>query len=164
MSLPNLPDITPNISLTREEVINLLLSSIAMEEMGLSHILSAEGEKLQHFMKQKKRSFCEYVAINNSVNATLKTIVKSQVLLQLKLEEVNSINSVENQEHCTICKSYEERTPCFKQTCYACHPTKCQSVPHGRYGCIYKNDKPYSPPLQKKCTCKPKTHKYKCND
>ncbi|MED3080215.1 MULTISPECIES: hypothetical protein [Bacillus cereus group] len=155
MSLPNLPDITPDISLTREEVINLLLSSIAMEEIGLSHILNAEGEKLQHFMKQKKRSFCEYIAINHSVNDTLKTIVKSQLLLQLKLEEVNSIKSVENHEHCTICKSYEERTPCFKQTCYVCHPTKCQSVPYGRYGCIYNNDKPYSPPLQKKCTCKP---------
>ncbi|MBG9580252.1 hypothetical protein ABE42_13815, partial [Bacillus thuringiensis] len=82
---------TPYISLTRQEVINLLLSSIAMEEIGLSHILNAEGEKLQHFMKQKKRNFCEYIAINQSVNATLKTIVKSQLLLQLKLEEVNAI-------------------------------------------------------------------------
>ncbi|MEM5611349.1 hypothetical protein AAHB63_16715 [Bacillus thuringiensis] len=57
MSLPNLPDITPDISLTRQEVINLLLSSIAMEEIGLSHILNAEGEKLQHFMKQKNEIF-----------------------------------------------------------------------------------------------------------
>ncbi|AOM14235.1 hypothetical protein [Bacillus thuringiensis] len=164
MSLPNLPDITPDISLTREEVINLLLSSIAMEEIGLSHILNAEGEKLQHFMKQKKRSFCKYIAINRSVNDTLKTIVKSQLLLQLKLEEVNSIKSVENHEHCKSCKSYEGRTPCFKQTCYVCHPKKCQPGPYGQYGCIYNNDKPYSPPVKKKCICKPKAHKYNCND
>ncbi|WP_242071583.1 hypothetical protein [Bacillus thuringiensis] len=70
MSLPNLPDITPDISVTRQEAINLLLSSIAMEEIGLSHILNAEGEKLQHFLKQKNRSFCEYLTINRSVNDT----------------------------------------------------------------------------------------------
>ncbi|WP_257156174.1 hypothetical protein [Bacillus thuringiensis] len=149
MSLPNLPDITPDISLTRQEVINLLLSSIAMEEIGLSHILNAEGEKLQHFMKQKKRNFCEYIAINQSVNATLKTIVKSQLLLQLKLEEVNAIKDVENPEHCTPCKSYEEHTPCCKQTCYPCQPTRCPSVPCRRFNCDCKSGNSHPPPLQK---------------
>lgn len=46
MSQPNLPIITPNISLTREETINLLLASIAMQELGLAHIINVEGEKL----------------------------------------------------------------------------------------------------------------------
>lgn len=49
MSLPNIPNITPKISLERCDTINLLLSSIALEEIGLSHILNAEGEKLQYF-------------------------------------------------------------------------------------------------------------------
>ncbi|MEX0418494.1 hypothetical protein [Bacillus sp. C30] len=44
MSQPNLPDINPNITLTREEAINLLLSSIAMQELGLAHIIN-EREK-----------------------------------------------------------------------------------------------------------------------
>ncbi|WP_308018482.1 hypothetical protein [Bacillus sp. SRB3LM] len=43
MSQPNMPNITPNISLTRDDVVNLLLASIALEEMGLSHIINAEG-------------------------------------------------------------------------------------------------------------------------
>jgi hypothetical protein len=47
MSMPNIPDITPDIDLKREDVINLLLTSIALEEIGISHILNAEGEKLQ---------------------------------------------------------------------------------------------------------------------
>ncbi|MGR6008320.1 hypothetical protein ACT7CZ_05390 [Bacillus cereus] len=47
MSLPNIPDIEPHITLTREEVINLLLSSIAMEEIGLSHLINAEAEKIK---------------------------------------------------------------------------------------------------------------------
>lgn len=46
MSLPNIPDIAPEISLNRCESINLLLSSIALEEIGLSHIINAEGEKI----------------------------------------------------------------------------------------------------------------------
>ncbi|WP_236686903.1 hypothetical protein [Ornithinibacillus contaminans] len=91
MSLPNIPNITPNISLTRHETINLLLSSIALEEIGLSHILNAEGEKIQSFLKMKHASLSELLLINKSINDTLKTVVKSQLLLSLKLEETASI-------------------------------------------------------------------------
>jgi len=45
MSLPKFP--TDPSTLTRENVINQIISSIAMEELGLSHIINAEGEKLQ---------------------------------------------------------------------------------------------------------------------
>ena len=45
MSLPSFPNIDPPIQ--REDAVNQILSSIAMEELGLSHILNAEGEKLQ---------------------------------------------------------------------------------------------------------------------
>ncbi len=47
MSNPNLPNITPTISLSRDDVVNLLMSSIAMEELGLAHIINAEGEKIR---------------------------------------------------------------------------------------------------------------------
>lgn len=48
MSQANIPNITPAISLTRDEVVNLILSSIAMQELGLSHIINAEAEKIQY--------------------------------------------------------------------------------------------------------------------
>src|SRR5690625_7369040 len=51
VSQPNIPDIDPNISLTREDAINLLLTSIAMEELGLAHIINAEGEKIQYALE-----------------------------------------------------------------------------------------------------------------
>jgi hypothetical protein len=44
LSQSNLPNITPTITLSREDAISLIISSIAMEELGLSHILNAEGE------------------------------------------------------------------------------------------------------------------------
>lgn len=47
LSNPSIPNISPTINLTRDDVINLLLSSIAMEELALAHIINAEGEKLQ---------------------------------------------------------------------------------------------------------------------
>lgn len=50
LSQTNFQNITPTISLTRDEAISLLISAIAMEELGLSHIINAEGEKLQYVL------------------------------------------------------------------------------------------------------------------
>lgn len=88
MSMPNIPNITPIISLDSCETINLLLSSIALEEIGLSHILNAEGEKLQHFLSSAPSQLNDLITMNNSINKTLRTIVKSQLMLTLKLEDV----------------------------------------------------------------------------
>ena len=37
-------------SITREDVINQILSSIAYEELALSHILNAEAEKIEYIL------------------------------------------------------------------------------------------------------------------
>ena len=47
MSVPNVPDINPEINLPRHQVINLLLASIAFEELGLAHLINAEAEQIQ---------------------------------------------------------------------------------------------------------------------
>ncbi|MED0970835.1 hypothetical protein [Bacillus paramycoides] len=48
MSQANIPNITPTITLSRDDAINLLLASIALEELGLSHIINSEAEKIQY--------------------------------------------------------------------------------------------------------------------
>ncbi|KIL47070.1 hypothetical protein [Jeotgalibacillus campisalis] len=111
MSMPNIPNITPQISLNRCDTINLLLSSIALEEIGLSHILNAEGEKLQHFLKLCPKHPNDYLEMNKSINKMLRTVVKSQLLLELKLEDVLELDDKEDcsKKHCKDCD--KERKP-----------------------------------------------------
>lgn len=47
LSFPNIPNIKPDIDLDEEDVLSLLLASIALEELSLAHIMNAEAEKLQ---------------------------------------------------------------------------------------------------------------------
>ncbi|GAB2541000.1 hypothetical protein [Gracilibacillus alcaliphilus] len=122
MSMPNIPNITPTVSLTRCETIDLLLSSIALEEIGLSHILNAEGEKLQSFLKQQDHCLDDYLKINHSVNQTLRTIVKSQMLLQFKLEDVADLD-----DHCEC--TCEKPKPKPKKA--GCHNFHDQLRPEG---------------------------------
>ncbi|QBG55751.1 hypothetical protein D2M30_1421 [Bacillus amyloliquefaciens] len=89
MSLPNIPNITPDITLSRCETLNLLLSSVAMEEIGLSHILQAEAERIQTFLGASgEPTLGELSAINRSTERLLRTVMKSQLLLQTKLEDI----------------------------------------------------------------------------
>ncbi|MGL4848563.1 MAG: hypothetical protein ACRC28_06490 [Clostridium sp.] len=108
MSMPNIPDVKPEINLDMEDSVKLLLNSIAMEELGLSHIINAEGEKLQYVLKtlEEKAKKCyecsmctgykkgvredlEYIfKVNESINNTMKTVFRSQTFLQMKLENV----------------------------------------------------------------------------
>ena len=41
----------PITDITIDDSISQILSSVAMEELALSHILNAEGEKLQFFLR-----------------------------------------------------------------------------------------------------------------
>ncbi|RVU63343.1 hypothetical protein BM74_15640, partial [Bacillus thuringiensis] len=94
MSQPNLPNITPNITLTREESINILLSSIAMQELGLAHIINAEGEKLQYALGTLTNhlasppTFEQLIQLNKSVQSTLKSVSENETLLKGKLDSI----------------------------------------------------------------------------
>lgn len=96
MSQSNIPNITPVITISREDAINLLLSSIAMEELGLSHILNAEGEKLQYVlgtlpgMTGPTATISDLLMINNSMRETIREITKKEWALQGKLERIMS--------------------------------------------------------------------------
>lgn len=100
MSFPNIPNVTATINLERDDVVNLLLASIAFEELGLAHIINAEAEKIQAVLGTlpnisfEPLNIPELLSINQNVNKVLKTALKTQMLLQFKLEDVNEIPTV----------------------------------------------------------------------
>ena len=97
MSQSNIPNITPNISITRDDALNLLLSSIALEELGIAHILNAEGEKIQytlgtlHGTTGPGPSIPDLLNVNKSVQDMLDTAMKQELLLESKLKTVSDI-------------------------------------------------------------------------
>ena len=90
MSLPSFPTVDPPIN--REDAVNQILSSIAMEELGLSHILNAEGEKLQYILgtlpglSGPPATVSEVLAANESVRSMLETAVQNQLFLKAKMQ------------------------------------------------------------------------------
>ena len=87
MSIPIIPNITPEIDLEREDVINMLLASIALEAIGLAHIINAEGEKIQAVVGSDP-SVDDLIKIDKSVGMTLRDVIKKEMLLQFKLENI----------------------------------------------------------------------------
>ena len=91
MSMPSFP---PNgADLTREEALTMIIASIAMEELALSHIINAEGEKLQYILgtlpgMKPCASPQDVLAVNKSVSTLLDVVAQNQMLLKSKLEKV----------------------------------------------------------------------------
>ncbi|MCH6268419.1 hypothetical protein [Neobacillus citreus] len=96
MSNPNIPNITPTISLSVGQTVPLLLSSIALEELALAHLLNAEAEKLQFVLgtltparttfTPATVSITNLLTVDTSVQRTLRDVIKKEMLLEFKFE------------------------------------------------------------------------------
>ena len=91
MSMPTFPKNDP--PLTREGSLNEIISSIAAEELSLSHLLNVEGEKLQYILGtmpglDEAASLDEVMQVNKSVKDTLSGIMEQQMALTSKLGAV----------------------------------------------------------------------------
>lgn len=91
MSMPTFPPC--GADMTKDEALTMIIASIAMEELALSHIVNAEGEKLQYILgtlPKSRSGSCadskELLELNNSVRNLLDTVLQSQMLLKGKLE------------------------------------------------------------------------------
>lgn len=109
MSFPNIPDINPYINIKFEDSINLLLTSIAMEELSLSKLMDAETNKIlcvlndckPHDCKNEHCGCCgscsksntlqDALEINKSVDDMIKNMIKLQMLLQFKFDNIKEI-------------------------------------------------------------------------
>jgi hypothetical protein len=88
MSMPSFPPVDP--SLNQESALNMILQSIALEEVALSHIINAEGEKIQAVVAAVSRKCCDtdmqkVLEVNKSVHNVLEQVKEMQMLLKSKM-------------------------------------------------------------------------------
>jgi hypothetical protein len=97
VSQPNIPNITPMISVSVSDTVALLLASIALEELALAHIMNAEAEKIQlvvgtlsgaNALTPSTVTLSNLIDIDTSVQQSLKDVIKKEMLLQFKFENV----------------------------------------------------------------------------
>ncbi len=98
MSMPNIPD----IDIDRDNAVNIVIISIGMQELGLAHIINAEGEKIQSFLGtlegQKINDdieLDELIKLDESVADTLNAICMQELALLMKLQEAKKILELE---------------------------------------------------------------------
>lgn len=81
----SMPIITPGDG-SREQAITDLIQSVALQETALSHILNAEGEKMQAIIGMEHVTIDELLELNKSVASMVSAITRLEIILQAKLE------------------------------------------------------------------------------
>ena len=80
-----MPVISPSQT-TRCQAITDIIESVALEQAALSHILNAEGEKLQRVVSLETVEPSQLLEFNESVEEMIRTITQLETALQAKLE------------------------------------------------------------------------------
>lgn len=75
---------------TREDAVTDLIESVALQETALSHILNAEGEKMQKIIGMKDATPDQLMKLNKSVEQMVNAITHLEMVLQAKLELFSS--------------------------------------------------------------------------
>jgi hypothetical protein len=104
MSQANIQNISPLISINTDQTVSLLLASIALEELALAHVINAEAEKLQFVLGTLKPtktrlspaavSASDLFTINASAERILQDVIKKEMLLQFKFENILDLISI----------------------------------------------------------------------
>lgn len=81
----SMPVIVPG-TVTRYQAISDLIESVALQETGLSHIINAEGEKIQAIVAMAGVSPDQLLAVNTSVQDTVNAVSRLEMILQNKLD------------------------------------------------------------------------------
>ena len=71
---------------TRSQAITDIIESVALEEKALSHILTAEAEKLKKIVCDRNVSPEFMLKTNKSVESVIRSISRLEMILQIKLD------------------------------------------------------------------------------
>lgn len=88
MSMPTISMHCNPISMC--QAVTDLIESIALEETALSHILNAEGEKLQKVIGMEDVDFCQVMEANESVVNMVGAVGNLENILKEKLEFISN--------------------------------------------------------------------------
>lgn len=76
--------------ISRDQAINDFIESIALEETALSHILNAEGEKLQKIIATTD-CVDDLLRVNCSVENMVKSVTELVIVLKAKMDSLQSL-------------------------------------------------------------------------
>jgi len=76
---------------SRRQAVTNIIDSIAKEELAIAALLDAEAGKVEAAVKNFKPCIKDLESINHSVCSCLKNLIKLQMLLEFKLEEVKDL-------------------------------------------------------------------------
>ena len=102
MSMPNIPNICPDICLCMEDMIKLIISSIALEEISISHLLNAESEKIQYVLCRKDIicSIDDIIVLDKSLEKVLGHIASIEDSLNKKMCCIKEFSEIYNYSNC----------------------------------------------------------------
>jgi ribosomal protein S13 len=82
-----IPNVTPSTTVTRDDLLNFLLSSVALEELDVSNIVNVDKEKIQYALGwlsglTQRASVQDVLNVNNNVQQALDSLLKKEVILE----------------------------------------------------------------------------------
>ncbi|MFV0249438.1 MAG: choice-of-anchor A family protein [Bacilli bacterium] len=77
----------------RQQAINDLIESVALEQTALAHIINAEGEKIQQILASNP-TINEMIKVNKSVKKTINSIIRLENILNSKLSLFDCIKCI----------------------------------------------------------------------
>ncbi len=80
-----MPIITPGNG-TCEQAATNVIESVAMQESALSHILNAEGEKMQAIIASEDVTTQQLLCMNRSVERMVSAATRLEMILQSKID------------------------------------------------------------------------------
>lgn len=83
---------------SRRQAVTDVIESIAMEEKSIASILKVEAKKIQKAVDCPEPVVSDIISINETVCRCLKNIIKLQMLLEFKLEEVQEL--IDDSDYC----------------------------------------------------------------
>lgn len=88
----NTSTIVVHILTARCQAITDIIQSVAMQETALSHILNAEGEKIQKFVSIDDIRSDQLLMLNDSVKSLVGSVARLESVLQAKLQSISHID------------------------------------------------------------------------